>query len=140
MTTTVAPSQLPAEDVAQIRGNVEEFVRSALARDWDALTALLTDDVVFLPPDQPAVVGKSAVRAWLENYPIMRAFTAGIVAAEGTANFAAARGSFAMIIEVDRNQSLSMTGKWFATYRKQAYTDWLCASDVWNLDAPATTG
>jgi ketosteroid isomerase-like protein len=140
MTTAVASTQLPIEEVAQLRGSVEQFVRSALARDWDALTALLTDDVVFLPPDQRALEGKAAVRTWLEVYPLIRAFTAGIVSAEGTSNLASVRGSFAMILEVDTNRSLSMTGKWCATYRKQPYTDWLCAYHIWNLDAPPTAG
>jgi hypothetical protein len=27
------------------------------------------------------------------------------------------------VSEADRNQSLSMTGKWFATFRKQSYSD-----------------
>ena len=68
MATAVAQLTLSAEDLAQIRGLTDEWVRVSLARDWDGLLALLTDDFVFLPPDVPIVAGKEAMRAYLEAF------------------------------------------------------------------------
>lgn len=138
MATVGLQAMLSAEDVAQIRGISDEWVRAALVRDWDSLAALLTDDVVLLPPDAPAVVGKAAARAFLEAFPPIAAFTATVIAAEGQPELAWARGSFAMTVEAAPAQRLSMVGKWSATYRKRADGGWRCASDTWNLDAPVS--
>ena len=138
MAATVTQLALTADDVAQIRGLTDEWVRVSLVRDWEGLTALLTDDVVFLPPDAPVVVGKPAVRAFLEAFPAITAFTATVIAAEGQPELAWARGSFAMTIEPAHGQQVSMVGKWGATYRRRADGTWRCASDTWNLDAPLT--
>ena len=136
MATVGLQATLSAEDVAQIRGITEEWVRVSLVRDWDGLTSLFTDDVVFLPPDAPVVVGKPAVRAFLEAFPVITAFTATMVTAEGQPELAWARGSFTMTIEPAPGQRVPMVGKWGATYRKRADGTWRCASDTCNLDAP----
>jgi ketosteroid isomerase-like protein len=136
MATVGLQATLSAEDVAQIRGITDEWVRVSLVRDWEGLTALLTDDVVFLPPDAPVVVGKPAVRDFLEAFPAITSFTATVIAAEGQPELAWARGSFTMTIEPTPGQGVPMVGKWGATYRKRADGTWHCASDTWNLDAP----
>jgi ketosteroid isomerase-like protein len=138
MATVGLQAMLSAEDVAQIRGISDEWVRTSLVRDWDGLAALLTDDVVLLPPDAPVVVGKDAARGFLEAFPAIAAFTATVIAAEGQPELAWARGSFAMTIEPAPGQRVSMTGKWSATYRRGANGSWRCASDTWNLDAPVS--
>ena len=139
MLTAATRMELATEDLAHIRGITDEWVRASLARDWDALTAMFADDVVFLPPDAPVVLGKAAVRAFLEGYPPIAAFTATVLSAEGQTEFAWARGSFAMTVEPTAGQRISLIGKWAGTYRKRADGGWLCASDTWNLDAPIGT-
>ena len=136
MATAVVPLQLSPEDVAHLRGLTAEWVRLSLGGDWDALCGLLTDDVTFLPPDQPLVVGKTAVRTWFDAFPPIRAFTATLVAAEGRPDLAWARGSFTMTVEPEPQQTVSIVGKWAATYRKRGDGGWLCASDTWNVDSP----
>ncbi|MBI4475518.1 MAG: nuclear transport factor 2 family protein, partial [Acidobacteria bacterium] len=43
----------------------DRYKTTCNADDLDSFMTLLTDDVVFMPPDQNSVVGKPAVRAWL---------------------------------------------------------------------------
>jgi len=140
MTTAADTTRLTDHDVAQIRGITDEWVRAHLAGDWDALSALHTDDIVFLPPEQPLVEGKAAVRAWLETFPPTTAFTATVVSAEGRPDFAWARGTFELTAEPEPGKPVTMRGKWAAHYRKRADGGWLCASDTWNLDAPLAAG
>jgi ketosteroid isomerase-like protein len=45
-----------------------------------------------------------------------------------------------MTLEMESGESLSMIGKWFASYRKQPDGTWLLATDIWNMDAPMTAG
>ena len=126
MATAAMHVGLSTEDIAQIQGITDEWVRVSLARDWDGLIALLTDDVVFLPPDAPSVVGKPAARAFLEAFPTITAFTATVIAGEGQPELAWVRGSFRMTIEPAPGHSVSAIGKFSATYRKRADGGWLC--------------
>ena len=54
------PIGLSPEDRDALEAYTEEWISQCLDRDWDALVERLTDDVVFLPPDEPAVIGKAA--------------------------------------------------------------------------------
>jgi ketosteroid isomerase-like protein len=46
----------------------DAYVTAINSNNLDALLAMLTDDVVFLSADEPVMVGKTAVRPWVEGY------------------------------------------------------------------------
>jgi ketosteroid isomerase-like protein len=46
----------------------EAYVTAINSNDLDTLLGMLTEDVVFLAPQEPVMVGKTAVRPWLEGY------------------------------------------------------------------------
>ena len=46
----------------------EAYVTAINSNSLDSLLAMLTDDVVFLAAHEPVMVGKAAVRPWLEAY------------------------------------------------------------------------
>jgi ketosteroid isomerase-like protein len=50
----------------------EAYVTAINSNNLDSLLAVLTEDVVFLPAGEAPMVGKPAVRPWLEAY--LRAF------------------------------------------------------------------
>jgi ketosteroid isomerase-like protein len=76
-------SALSKEDISALKTIEEKWPRYSLGADWGKLTALLTDDIVFMPPDEPAVEGKAAVKAWLEKFPPVTAQTVSVVHVEG---------------------------------------------------------
>ncbi len=125
---------LSPEDREALQAYVDEIVSQCLDRDWDPLVERLTDDVVLLPPDEPAVIGKAAVADFLDAFPIITAFSAPIESADGRADHAAARGSFDMTVETEDGET-RMVGKWLATYRKEGGR-WRMATECWNLNAP----
>ena len=125
---------LSPQDMDALQAYIDEFVGQCLDRDLDALVERLTDDVVFLPPDEPMVIGKEAAADFLDTYPIMTRFSASIDSADGRANHAASRGPFDMTVETEEGET-RMLGKWLATYRKEGGR-WRLAADCWNLDAP----
>ncbi len=129
------PIGLSREDRDALQAYLDEWVSQCLDRDWDALVERLTDDVVIMPPDEPAVIGKAAMGYFLEAYPIMTAFSVNIHSADGRADYAATRGSFDMTVETEEGEA-RMVGKWLATYRKEGGR-WRMATECWNLDAPA---
>ena len=136
MAAAITQLALRADDVARIRALTDEWVVIALARDWDGLTTLLTDDLVFLPPDAPIVVGRLAVRAFLDGFPAITALAATMTAAEGEPGLAWARGSFNITIEPAPGQRKSLAGTWAAAFRRQADHVWRCASTTWSCAAP----
>ncbi len=125
---------LSPEDRDALEEYVDEYVSQCLDRDWDALVERLTDDVVYMPPDEPAVIGKAAVADFLNAFPIMTAFSSTIESADGSADHAATRSSFDLTVETEDGET-RIVGKGVATYRKEGGR-WRGATNCWNLDAP----
>ena len=46
----------------------EAYVTAINSNNLDSLLGMLTDDVVFLSANEPVMVGKAAVKPWLEGY------------------------------------------------------------------------
>jgi ketosteroid isomerase-like protein len=63
-------SLLSSEDIAAIKSMGEALDKAAKESDWDALTALFTEDVVFMPPNSPLVEGSTTVKEWIESLGI----------------------------------------------------------------------
>jgi ketosteroid isomerase-like protein len=134
---TMAPTALLTEqDIASLTGVIDKHTDLIRRADWDGLTKLLHDEVVFLPPNEPAVKGKAAVRKWLGAFPRITAMTSTPVQFDGHEDLAWVRGKFEMTTEVERNKPVKMVGKWAATFRMQPDRTWLCLSDTWNSDKP----
>ncbi len=128
------PIGLSPEDRDALQALTDDSVRMSLDRDWDTFLKLLTDDVVFMPPDEPAVIGKAAVADFLGAYPITTSFSVTIDSADGRADHAAIRGSFEMTVETEDGET-QMVGKVLSAYRKEG-GHWRVATNCWNLDAP----
>ncbi len=128
------PIGLSPEDRDAIQAYTDEWVSQCLDRDWDALVERLTDDVVFMPPDEPAAIGKAAAADFLEAYPIMTRFSVNIESADGRADLATIRCSFDLTVETEDGGS-RMVGKVLVTHRKEGGR-WRLATQCWNFDAP----
>jgi len=61
----VHSSEADAEIVSQLAA---EFDRCAREGDLETFVSYSTDDVVWMPPGEPVVVGKQAVREWYANF------------------------------------------------------------------------
>lgn len=73
LTLHVASAAEEREPATKLRetisvGEVDMLFRNAtLAEDAERMGAFLVDDVIYQPPDQPDVVGKEAVVAWVKR-------------------------------------------------------------------------
>lgn len=149
--TSCAPSrQAPAEsssvaalDTAAIARELHESYENAInSNNLDSLLSMLTDDVVYLSPHEPAVVGKAAVRSWGEAY--LGAYR--IHWDKTTVEFRLA-GDWAIeryaYKESDQPKAggplLTDTGKGLNIYHHDADGKWRVARDAWNSDLPAAT-
>jgi len=71
--STACPAPAPkvagtaASDSAAHKAH-ENYVRVINSNNTDSLASMLTEDVVFLAAGEKPVVGKAAVRAWVDSY------------------------------------------------------------------------
>ena len=59
------PENPDSVDVAAIRSMTEQLGEAYVARDWDRFASFFTDDAVWMPPDQPPLIGKEAWWSWI---------------------------------------------------------------------------
>jgi uncharacterized protein (TIGR02246 family) len=52
-------------ELGELQGTYDSLVGAALAKDAEAYVGHFTDDAVLMVPHSPAVVGKTALRAWI---------------------------------------------------------------------------
>jgi ketosteroid isomerase-like protein len=127
---------LSAEDRERLRTLTEEqWTAAALTRDWDKLLAMCAPDIVYMPADQPALPGHSALQAWLDQFPRIVKFTQPLEQVEGQGDLAVGRATFAITVEV-AGKPVENTGKVLFWCQKEASSRWLVKAVCWNWDRP----
>ena len=135
MSVTIAP--LSTADIAGIESVQQRFVAGLLGQDFDALVALYTEDAVFMPPNQPAVRGRAALRTWMAAFPRVTACKLNTERIEGRADLAYVRGSFEMTLQPEGAPGpVTSRGKFLEIRRRQPDGAWLLEADIFNSDHP----
>jgi uncharacterized protein (TIGR02246 family) len=129
-------ADLSAADANAIRDVTKRYVSTALAGDWDGWASLSSADVIFLPPNGPALAGRPAIRKWVEAFGGMATFTATPQEVVGADRVAYAHGTFAFSMGPTAKVPGGDSGKWLTTYEKQANGSWLIKRNIWNSDSP----
>jgi uncharacterized protein (TIGR02246 family) len=129
---------LSDEDVAAIKSIGPAVDQAALAGDWDAMVAVMTEDGLYMPPNGPVVQGRDAMVAWLESMDSkMTEHTLELVEVDGRGDIAYARGTYAETYTVgEAAQPIEEVGKHLAILRKQPDGTWLISIWIWNSDLP----
>lgn len=118
----------------------EAYVEAINSNDLGRLLGVLTDDVVFMSPHEPVMVGKAAVRPWLEGYlkaykthwdkPVQEFTVSGEWAFERYA-------WTSTDTPVAGGAPVTDTGWGFVVYHRDADGTWRGARDAWGPDHPA---
>lgn len=129
---------LTEEDIAAIRSLGAALDEAALASDWGALAALLTEDAVFMPPNGPAVEGRGAIQEWIESSGIvMTAHTFEFTDVGGQGDVAYGRANYTEAFTVGGvAPAIKDAGKVLGVLRRQPDNSWLIAVWCWNSDLP----
>lgn len=134
---SLAQAGLTQADVAAIRESTNAFAKAALAKDFATVASLYTEDAVVNPAMEPAVKGRTAIRAWFEKFPPLTEFKANIVKVEGRGDLAYVLGSVSLtMVPPGAPAPVKDLGKYVEIRRKQADGKWLIAVDIFNSDAP----
>ena len=130
-------TQLAPVDIETIKNTAPAWATACIGRDWDALLGLCTDDVVFLPPDEPIVAGNQ-VRPWLENYPEIKTFEVTFDHVDGGDQLASAWGHFTMTLVLPGSSTpMAVDGKFLDSFRKGDDGTWRYAAVAWNSNVPS---
>ena len=130
------PPSLSEADTAAIRENVNRYVATLLAGDWDGWASQLTEDAIFLQPNGRALEGRAAIRNWGTAFAGMASFTATAAEIGGAGNVAYARGTYAFAMGPTAVMQGADAGKWITVYEKQSDGSWRIKRNIWNSDQP----
>jgi ketosteroid isomerase-like protein len=124
-----ASQEFSTQDAEAIRALTDAHCAAVLAHDPDAFLATCTDDIHFFPPDQVAVSGHEACRAYLEEFPTPATFTPSVQDVEGAGDLAFSRGQAAATFDDESGATFT----WMAVHRRQPDGSRKMARDMWVL-------
>ncbi|UCC85268.1 MAG: nuclear transport factor 2 family protein [Gemmatimonadota bacterium] len=126
-------------DAAAIQGVIDALIEADLAGDWDAVAALFADDAVFMMPDRPALEGKAAWRAMVdEMQPTIHAVTVDVAEIEGRGDLAYVRGTYSETLSFGENEPFDLEGKFVWIMKRQSDGSWLVTVGISNSNQPAS--
>jgi len=136
------PAAISADTDAIAHQAHEAYVTAINTNNLDSLLAMLTEDVVYLAPHEPVLVGKDAVRPWAEAY--LKAYTIHWEKASlefvVSGDWAFERYSYT---STDTPQGggavVHDIGKGINIYHHDADGKWRVARDAWSSDLPMLT-
>jgi ketosteroid isomerase-like protein len=133
--TAEPPGVLSNQDLSALRTIAERDAPLVRARNWAALSSGYTEDAVRMPPNSPAIRGRDAIRASLEQMPPISAFDYRLVDLQGDGRIAYMQGAWSITVGPSGvPHAVSDSGKILIVLRKQADGTWLRAADAWNSD------
>ena len=121
---------------AAIRALNQQWESNFKNRDAAGLAALYTEDCIRMPQGGPTTIGRPALEAayrqefaevWQTQFDLVIRTEEVVVAGE----YAFARGTDTLTLD-HNGQRLEETGKWLATYRRQADGSWLYFWSTYN--------
>ena len=138
MTACNQPTQNPPgfsdQDLSALHLIAEQDSAIVMSRNWDVLAAEYTADAVRMPPNQPAVKGREAIRKWLEQMPPVTNFSFQLVDLQGGGEFAFMHGRWSITAAPLGADTVRDSGKILVVLRKQKDGSWLRVADAWNSD------
>lgn len=122
---------LSQADSAAVTGVFTAMQQAATSGQHRELGRFFTEDVVWMPPEQPAVAGRAAVQNWFTI--AATDWRHQIVELEGQGGLAFVRASYNLTLAIPNFAPVS--GKVLAVLRRQADGSWLVARYAFSCDA-----
>jgi uncharacterized protein (TIGR02246 family) len=130
-----------AADVEAIERVNVDLIEAFNAGDTSAAVALVMDDAVDLPPNRPAVVGKEAIRAFVQSDfdRFTWDFTDEIVEVEVSGDLAVMWTKYSVTLTPkDGGEPVESGGNWLKVLKRQSDGSWKFSRNIWNRDSPPT--
>jgi ketosteroid isomerase-like protein len=121
---------------ATLMATSRAWAQAAASGDLERVVGFWADDAIVLAPDQPAVVGKAAIREFVKQSTAIPQFS---ITWEPEQARIAASGELGYLVEHNRVTFADSTGvrhtqfgKGVTIWRKDASGAWKCIVDTWN--------
>ena len=134
-TAEVKPAgTMTAKDKAAIEKAKRAWVAAFKAEDWDALVDQYAEDAVLLAPDENAVTGHEAIRAYYGSDEDTSNEVFRTVSMGGDSNIVYAQGEFSFTIQTGNEEPVEALGKYMEIWQKQDDGNWLITHDIFNAN------
>jgi ketosteroid isomerase-like protein len=116
------------------------FTMAANTGSLDSVTAIYTEDASLMPPGEPAVTGREAIRQYwgrvMDRYTLR--YDLGMDELEGRGDLAYQRGHYKLTASPKAKGAAAMSdqGKFVTVYRRGAMGAWGVVIDMYNSDLP----
>lgn len=130
----VGPRPLSDQDRAANQVLTDAFAKHLLAKEFDSVAALYSEDARILPPNRPEVRGRDGVRQFAASYPPVREFRAMNEEIEGSGDVAYVRGRYTAYFLLPGNPVDS--GKYLEIRHRQPDGSWKITIDMFNSSLP----
>ncbi|MCM3876172.1 MAG: DUF4440 domain-containing protein [Thermoanaerobaculia bacterium] len=131
-----------AERERLLRRDAEWAAAAAEGKDVSKIVSYWTDDAVVVPPGQPIVEGKAALRTFVDASLKMPGFSirwkSEKPAFSPDGKMATLQGSNEMTMTGPDGKTISLKGRSVTVWRLEPDGQWRCAIDIWNDPPPAT--
>jgi ketosteroid isomerase-like protein len=132
---------LKAEETAIMKADSTWSALSAEGKDADKIVSYWTDDAVVLPPSQPMVKGKEALRKFVEESFKIPGFSMSWKSSDiqfsPDGKLAYMYGENLMTMNDSTGKKISIPGRGYSIWRKEPGGSWKCVVDIFN-NPPAT--
>jgi ketosteroid isomerase-like protein len=112
---------------------------AAEGRDVDLIVSFWADDARVFAPGMPVIVGKEAIRQFVQKSLATPGFTIHWNTAEvivsGDSSFAYATGTNQTTFNDSQGKTITVNGKAVAVWRRESSGVWKCIIDIWNEDS-----
>jgi ketosteroid isomerase-like protein len=125
------------KDQATIRGRTEAFVKAFNDKAVDQVLAIYAENSVFMPPNQPIIRGKDALRTFYDDLLKSGAgnLTMDVAEVSGHGPLAYQSGTYEMDVKSAAGAPSRDRGKYLFVLRRLNDT-WRYEYTVWNSDLP----
>ena len=125
---------------AAIDSAADRLLAALRADAADSLLALMADDVIIMPPNEPVLRGKAAVRSWYEQFLTqMRTSSLTVTNREvllGEDWATEVAGFEWKLMPVAGGPSIIDRGSYIQVWHRELDGRWLFSREVWNSNTP----
>lgn len=137
MTGAGAWAQTAAKTDPALTKLAKEFCAAFNAKDAAKTAGFYSEDVVFNPPNEAAVRGRSNIQAWVKKQFDQGVGNLVLTPAESaiSGTFAYQAGTYSILVKPPTGPAITDKGK-YVEVLKQVGGKWLIAHDIFNSDMP----
>ena len=127
---------LKAEEAAIMKTDSTWSAIAKESKDVEKIVSYWSDDAMVLAPGQPAVKGKEALRKFIEDSRQIPGFSitwkSSDVHFSPDGKMAYMSGENLMTMDDSTGKKMTIPGRGYTIWRKEADGNWKCVVDIWN--------